>query len=322
MSPVLTGFQVNVTGAAVASLSRQTADATVTASSTIATATVAKASARNRLTVLTPVATAARFSVKNTADTGTVVKSATYDNANSVQQGKVNFLSLGWENTNSNRIHPYHSVVNPSAAPRLVCGYITAAGAITEGKSAIASVSKSSSVYTITFKKAFGRAPIVLCSTVKSSAFASAVVHTEAANQIKIATFAGASAGDEAFYFIALGWDLPYEQTGERRVIRHDQRAPRLEALYVTQSGGTYTQQLGGGSVTKTGTGDIKWTFGRAFSRAPVVVVSGLATRANVKAAASTADVSLLGWAAADGTTATNDNFSAIAIGWDHPVEN
>lgn len=316
----LSPFQVNITGATtgVASLNAPLVSSVTTASTAADVIIKGGTPPRPFVSVATPVGTS-RYGACAYPDpdpSGTEVRIEARDTSNTRQTGKVNVLSLVREHKSNLRVFPFTGLNIRHAMPRIIVARINADGTIASGKADIASVTKASSVYTITFKRAFARVPVTVASAIHASAQKLVTVAAEANNSVQIATFSRSAAEDNAFCLMVVGSDSPVQSYTNTRTIKHSFIRPRLEIARFTVSGGTWTVADGGGSVTKNGTGDITYTYPRAFSRAPVIVGGGLSQFFNLYEAPGTASCRFRTTAASSGN-ASDSGASLLILGWD-----
>ena len=167
----------------------------------------------------------------------------------------------------------------------------TSSGSITVGGSSALLTKNGTGDYTLTFKPAFGRTPII-AATVQNAATSMIKVASKSAASINIKTFTDAAvAADRIFHVLVLG-TLSKEETGRVYApINGSQRKPRLIAVKVNYSGGvpsvsTNTSDIS--AVTDNGTGDFTLTFAKPFRRAPVVVSSAEGDISTVVSVSST----------------------------------
>lgn len=104
------------------------------------------------------------------------------------------------------------------------------------------------------------------------------------------------------------------------RTVKGEQRGMRVIAARVDGTG-TASILEGGDtslSLTDTGTGDYLLTFGEPFQRVPVVIPVAATSAVEVRLGTiSKTAVQILGFASADGTTATDTDFHVVIIGFD-----
>jgi len=112
-----------------------------------------------------------------------------------------------------------------------------------------------------------------------------------------------------------------FSSRGMSRSVKSTQRNPILLAFRVT---GTGTAVIDEGTtdatLTDNGTGDYTLTFAQAFSRAPAVTATCVATAGDAFACihtVSTTAVRIVTFDATDGTTAKDTVFHVLVYGYD-----
>ena len=277
---ILHPFQVNITGASagVGSINAPLISSVSVASSAADVVLKGGTPPRPLISVSTAVSAAAVDTAvyTNPYPSGTGLRTDIRDTSSNRLTGKVNILSLARYHKSDLRAFPLQSVQVRHLMPRVILARINADGTIASGKADIASVTKASSVYTITFKRAFARTPIVLATAINpSGAQRTAGVAAEGANQIQISTFNRTTPTDVAFCLVVVGSDNPTQSFTTTRTVKHSFILPRLEAVKLSAVAGTWSIDQGGGSLVKNATGDITYTYAKAFSRVPVIIGTG-----------------------------------------------
>lgn len=320
-TPRLQGFQVLTAATPAATLAIGGQEATVArVAAGKATITLNEILGRTGIVVASPGvdAAAGSFAVTDTLHTGSAFKTEVLGAAGSGDDSYCHALTLGFEDAyGTDRANPLQSVKGVCASPRLLPFKIAAAGTIAIG-GAQGSVSKASSVYTITPDHKFGRAPIVIATPIAAAAKACRIT-ANAANAVAIECYdpVGAALEDNLFYCVIFGWDTPDIMSGLRRSIKIPQAQPRMEAFRITGTG-TAVLAVGAsdGTLTDNGTGDYTITFKEAFAREPIVLVTGKDGRAQCLAAATTTTCRVGSFNASN--AALDDVLDVIVIGFDH----
>lgn len=229
--------------------------------------------------------------------------------------GTFDFLCLDYLNSQTDRAIPFQSLPSSSLGMRWLLFRVAAAGTLVAGSTS-ASIAVASSVYTLTFRNAFARTPLVFPMAIGAAQKACRVT-AKSASAVSIATFSAAEAAeDNDFYCLVVGWDRTADVGGARMAIQCPQRKPRLEAFRVTGSG-TAAIALGSTDATlvDNGTGDYSLTWTKAFLRAPIVIASGKAGRVQAATAASTTAANIVTFGATG--SAADDDFCALVLGFD-----
>lgn len=248
---------------------------------------------RNGIVVCSPSTSysAGAYGTYNTDGNGTTDVAACLNAAGSAAEGTGYSLHLNWASDLTDSVSPLQGLLNSARSPRLLAFKIASSGSVTIGGRQ-GTVSKASSVYTITFANAFGRAPIVVAVPEGTSTQKSCKVDSVTAYNCAISTYdASEAAEDNAFHVFVLGWDSSDEQYQMGRVLQTPQLQPRLLGVQIEGSTGTVSLTVGKTVVSSTdnGTGDYTLTFTKAFQRAPVVIASGKDSRAQIHSATSSA---------------------------------
>lgn len=196
--------------------------------------------------------------------------------------GTLHALILGWNNE-----YLYNTLPQEVRAyfhdGKIVRGRVTAAG--TEGLgSGLYDVALSGvNTYTITFKPAFARVPVVIPTIIGATAGAYKIVSVTA-SRVVIETF-NTSGTDTAiaFDFVAYGSASP----NEIGLANADISIPGLknEVIGGVINGSASTITIGSGDFTlvKNSTGDYTITFSRPFIDEPVVLLGGTSGRVQLK---------------------------------------
>lgn len=197
----------------------------------------------------------------------------------------------------------------------------TSSGTMTVGGGDASVTKNGTGDYTLTFKPAFGRTPVI-AATVQNAATSMIRVSAKSAASVTIKTFTAAAVpADRIFHVFILGTRSKEETGRVYAPINGSQRESRLIAVKVNYSGGvpsvsTNTTDIS--AVSDNGTGDFTLTLARPFRRAPVVVSSAEGDVATVISVSSTQVRILVGDSA--GTAADTPAHVAI-LGSDDPAQ-
>lgn len=254
----------------------------------------------------------------DTAPTVTALNPAAATNTGTADEGTMHGLAIRYDSANTDRVAPLQSIVAPFRSPRLM-GFRVATNAIASGAKQ-GTLSVASSVYTFTWTRAFGRAPIIVASAIGATAANVKITSTAVDTGVISAAAVDGTPGDRDFCALVFGSNAINDTQGVLRPVVVPQIAPRLEVFTVDGSG-TAAISVGSTDATLTdnGTGDWTLTFTKAFKRAPICVVTG-ATRAQLQTAPTTTAVRILGFNAA-GSAAADQVFTVFCLGYDDDVE-
>lgn len=243
----------------------------------------------------------------------------TFAPAGTADAGTVYGLCLGSDSNFTDNFGRDKTVVTTSARPRLI-GFRCSASAIVQGTRDGTFTDNGTGDFTITFRTAFGSGRVVAIPNVISATGGSALVESVSATAVRIKTFNTSNvAADLPFTLIVMGWDTVSESWNKRKPILNSQRKPRLMGFNITGTGTAALSFDGGGSLTDNGTGDYSITFDKAFTRPPIVVVTGNASRACVQATPTTSACRVLTFNAAH--SAADALCSVLVLGYDSPDE-
>ncbi len=256
------------------------------------------------------------FTYKSDPTSSTIVTEVVLANGSAGDDGTYDFLSLDYDSTNTDRSSPIQTLLGSSNGMRWMVARIASTGVASVGATQFKSISKASSVYTLTFKNAFARTPLVFPIPIAATQ-KSVCVTAKSASACSIATFNSSEAAeDNAFYVLIVGWDRKDDTHGVKRAIQIPQRETRVEVFRVTGSG-TAVIDLGttDAALTDNGTGDYTLTWTKPFKREPIVIPSAKSGRVQLLANASTTSANIGTFnstgSAADGI------FSVLVIGFD-----
>lgn len=190
-------------------------------------------------------------------------------------------VCFGWDSSDLS-ICKKQRVAATQDAPRIIWGKVNGTtGAMTFGGSDFGCTRVSDGLYTITFKKAFGKTPVVFTTAINTSSTTSfpqrVFSKTAAGCSVQTATESG-SANDANFYIAAIGTDGRSDSARGRLPLENSQRKPRIVAGQVTMASGTPTISIGGATggadlttMTDNGAGDFSVTIAESFIREPAI---------------------------------------------------
>lgn len=205
---------------------------------------------------------------------------------------------------------------------RLIWGSISSSGTVPVGGTDFSVSKTGTGDYTVTFKRAFGRAPRVFVTPVKTTGEATSRVVSRTAASARVVVFDNTNtAADTAFWIVVVGTDSSAETRRLFAPILNSQRKPRLVAGSFTD---TPTAVVGNGdfTVAKNGTGDYTVTFTDAFKRAPAVLACSSSTSRCVQIhTVGATSVRLLTYDGAGSAAGTAGHVSFMAFGSDDSVE-
>lgn len=231
-------------------------------------------------------------------------------------------LSFGWRMSATDTGSP-QLVKATFPRPVLVPVYITNNGSISvvTGLDGVTAVRNSQGNVTVYFKPACANGMAAVAAAVNTTAYTAKIASLTGVS-VNVITYDTASAlVDTAFVLlVALSKSRDLYGRGRSNVLV-PLRSPRIIAGRVTTTIGVPAVTIGGTAggvdvtVTDNGLGDYTLTFAKPFRRAPVVIPTGLAGRAQLKSAASVSAATIVTFNAAG--AAADDSFDFIAIGSD-----
>jgi len=245
------------------------------------------------------------------------------DSTPTFAQGRGNALVFAGTGDTLATVNPQTVVGSGFKAARLVGARIASDGSLTFGATDFSSVRTALGVYTITFKRAFSKPPIVIPLANGSLAFPT--IDSITSTGCVIRTWdAAAGAADAAFHLLVYGGQGSDEIGRFPKPVMNSQRMPRLNHYYVTYSGGTPSYTIGGpqatGVPTDNGVGDFTITFAKPFRQIPTIGACTRTAGAGVQiVSVSTTTLRLLVTTAA---AAPSDSDTAVVVlGSDDPTE-
>lgn len=260
------------------------------------------------------------FATYDTASTKTVVTLESLGVAGSGDDGTIHAISFGWDYVQDEHLgfHQGQPLTNTNGMePVLLALRINADATVAIGNPLV-TVSKASSVYTITFNDAFARACTGVATPIEAAAKGVRINSTSATNIVVATSDVAGTPEDNAFDLVVLGWFHKDAVSRRRSIVQTPRRKPKIILFQVTGTG-TAAVNIGSDDITLTdnGTGDytLAWKAASKFTQAPIVIATGLTTRIQTAAAATATSTNILSFNA--GGTATDGVFQGIAIGFD-----
>ena len=245
------------------------------------------------------------------------------DSTPTFAQGRGNALVFGGTGDSLATTTPHVVYGSGYNAARLCGARITSAGVVSFGSTDFSCNKTATGAYTVTFKRAFSKPPIVIPLADGTLAFPTIDSITETSCVIKTWN-AAAVAADSAFHLMVYGGQGKDEIGRFPKPVMNSQRQPRLNQYYVTYSAGTPSYTIGGpqatGNPTDNGTGDFTITFAKPFRQIPVVAACTRTAGCGVRiVSVSTTSVRLLDTTAA--SAASDSDTAVIVLGSDDPSE-
>lgn len=236
-------------------------------------------------------------------------------------------LMAGVDSLTLDRALPLSNVKTTASRPVLMGFKVTGTGTavIDIGSNQATLTDNGTGDYTLTFRNAFGRIPVVAGCCGTANLLLRVISATATSVNVKTVN-TGGTATDSIFYLFVLGHYKTQEDWGRRTVLHTTQRNPRMLVFNITDSG-TATVSLGAqqGTLTDNGTGDYTITFTKAFRRAPIVAASAFYNGSNNSFATIHSDtdstrVRVLRMNST-GPAAQDGNVSIWVLGFDDSVE-
>jgi|GEM_PF-5137726 len=243
--------------------------------------------------------------------------------APSFANGRAVGLFLGWRNPQTDVTMAQLVQGLGFSAPRIMGGRFNTDGSVLQGAGDFTCVRTATGAYTVTFRNAFGRPPIVIPTVGTATQYANIVA--VAANQVTITTWdATPSAADSVFHLLVYGGQGRDEVGRSPKPILNTQRAPRILGYRVDWSAGTPAYNIGGEDATgvplDNATGDVTITFKTPFRKVPYVGLT--ANTAGLAASiVSVTATSLRALVYDQAGTAQDDRLYAVVLGSDDPSE-
>lgn len=205
-------------------------------------------------------------------------------------EGTMEGFCFGWDSSDTN-LTKAQRVTATFNAPRIIWGKITgSSGAVAIGSSDFGCTRTATGVYSITFKKAFGKTPIVKVTPISTSALSVAYLSNKTCYGCTITlSDQTPTNGDSDFYIVVMGSDSQSDAGRCRMPILSSQRKPRIVAGQVAVADGVPSINVGGAtggadftSMTDNGTGDFSVTLTDIYKREPIILLSTYLQHAQV----------------------------------------
>lgn len=204
------------------------------------------------------------------------------DTAGSGADGSCEGFLFGFDSTDLS-FAKKQRVSATQGAPRVIWGKITGStGAVAIGTSDFSVVVGTTGVYNITFKKAFGKTPIVRVQPISTSAGREGVISAKTTAGVTISMTNGSGTANTAdFYIIAVGSDSTTDSARGRMPLQNSQRKPRIVAGQILNTAGTPSISIGGATggadlitLVDNGAGDFSFTIADSFIREPAIFLT------------------------------------------------
>lgn len=327
IKPRLVPFQLTTTTAPAASVDIGYGDLTVSRTSAgLAAPLLREPYSRNGMLFNSNSSLAGGYaSLGTSAASGSLFSTLVSTNAGVATDGTCEGLFLGWDSTDLS-FCKVQRVAATNEAPRVIWGKITGAtGAVAIGLSDFACTRTATGTYSITFKKAFGKIPCVKITTLDPSTVVSEYIVSKTASGcvVRIGGTGGANTDPAAFYICAVGSDSLSDSEKGRLPLLNSQRMPRIVAVQISNTGGTYSISIGGAtggtsvtSLTKVGAGNFTMVLSTPFVREPAVFVSTTSQRSQLLSFTQSTSTINVNLASAGGTaTDVNGITNVVVIG-------
>lgn len=266
-----------------------------------------------------PAANGAYFSYETDPATTTLTGLVTNAAGSGVDQ-TMDILCLDYQSLTTDRYPSLKTLYATSNANRMIAFKLFSDGTLGVGGRSIVNYSKTSTGnYSVSFRNAFKRTPLVFAMTI-SNAQTCVNVRSKTAETATFRTMnSGETAADNGFYCLVVGSDSRDDVCRLNNVVGIEERRPRVEACRVVAAG---TVSVGSGDVTvvKNGTGDYSVTYTKAFSREPVAIATAKASsRCTIHSSSTTTFTRVLVWNATG--SAADDDFCLMTVGFDDATE-
>jgi len=244
-------------------------------------------------------------------------------------EGVIEGFTFGWDSTDLG-LTKAQRVAATNSAPRIIWTRVSAAGAPLFNTSDF-SISGSSGVYTIVYKKAFAQTPVIAASSIDSTSSAgiTAKVSNETAYGCTVAMAPeSGTPGNCTFYFAAIGNDARSDSARGRMPLLTSQRKTRILEAQVTMASGVPSISTGAATggidfsgITDNGAGDFSLTFASPFKRVPAVFVTTALQRSQLSEAATVSGCRVLIKDAAGNNADVDGITHVLVIGSDDTTE-
>lgn len=191
--------------------------------------------------------------------------------------GVGNGITLIYNSPTTDRVRE-QIVLGRFTKPRIAVANIASTGVVNSGINDFSCTKTATGTYTITFKRSFGKTPIVVVTPNDASISYATVTSVTAAGCVVATWTALPAAADRGFHLWVYG-SAGRDEVGRKNVpVLAPFRLPRMEAYRVNYSGGTPSYGLGAedatGNPTDNGTGDFTITFKEKFAQAPIIIAA------------------------------------------------
>jgi len=213
------------------------------------------------------------------------------DTAGSGAEGSMDGFCFGWDSSDENFVKSQR-VAATVQAPRIIWGKITGAtGVVAIGTSDFSCTRTADGEYAITFKKAFGKTPIVKVTPVRSSGIRSEflVSKTSAGCVVNTSNASGTNQDPDSFYIIAIGSDSRSDSAEGKMPLNNSQRKPRIVAGQVLNTGGTWSLRIGGqtggadfNTIVDVSSGRFSIKLAEPFVREPAIFLTNTTARTQI----------------------------------------
>lgn len=216
------------------------------------------------------------------------------DEAGTAAEGSVEGFTFGWDSTDLS-IGKTQRVAATLSAPRIIYGKVTGTtGAVVFGGSDFRVTRTATGVYSIVFKRSFGKTPLVMVTgsgNTSTTVANSPLLSGKTAEGVTVTMCdESPAAADGDFYICAIGSDSRSDSGKNRMPLENSQRRPRIVAGQVTMASGTPTISIGGvtggadlTTVVDIGTGNFSVLIAESFIREPAIFLTTTTQRAEVK---------------------------------------
>jgi len=246
-------------------------------------------------------------------------------NAGGGNDGIMHVLYLGWRarTTDLVRGQLIHGSIN---SPRILAASIVGGtGAVSAGGSDVSCTRTGTGTYTVIFKRAFSKPPVVLLAPNEASATLFPNIVAVTASQVTIACFnQAAAATDCTFELIAYGSGSRDEIGRQKKIVFHTQRKPRLIGFSINVPAGVPAAGVGANdiaSIVDNGVGDYTINLARPFRKTPfVITTSGQGSTQTCVRSRTTSAIRIGAYTDA-GAASDPAKFYVFALGADDPSE-
>lgn len=197
----------------------------------------------------------AGYSVSCTSNSNTGFTLTNY-NETTATDGVVHFMALGFDSIHK-EIVPAQTIVSALPKPRFFPVQVNTSGAITVGAYDASVASGGTGVYNLTFKKAFGRVPVVVANATTAGYNCAITACTRTGCAITVSDTAQTPTGSIGFIAFIAGTDGLEPGDGVSRIpLACSQLKPYIVGAYISaKSGTTITKSFGASHATMSSSG-------------------------------------------------------------------